>query len=126
GRVDVAATGPDSPVPPGIPRLPRAGEYYVSPALAALIAAPADQLRDRFAGHRAGTIGRAALPSPKSLIIVVGHPPDVAARLPGAKKVTRILTLTPDHCTGCQVGIRTAGMDLELSVVALALLFPVL
>jgi FtsX-like permease family protein len=127
GIVDVAATGPDSPVPPGLPRLPGAGEYYVSPALAALIAStPADQLGDRYPGHRAGTIGRAALPSPKTLLIVVGHPPDVAAHLPDAKKITRIATLTPGNCADCEIGIKTAGMDLILSVVALALLFPVL
>src|SRR5437660_4648795 len=33
-RVDVAATGPRSPVPPGISRLPGPGEYFASPALA--------------------------------------------------------------------------------------------
>ena len=33
-RVDVAATGPTSPVPPGIPRDPAPGQYYASPALA--------------------------------------------------------------------------------------------
>lgn len=44
GRVDVAAIGPDSPVPPGIPRLPGPGEYYASPAMAKLLATtPASQ-----------------------------------------------------------------------------------
>ena len=33
-RVDVAVTGPSSPVPPGIPRDPGPGQYYASPALA--------------------------------------------------------------------------------------------
>ena len=48
-RVDVAATGPRSPVPPGIARLPGPGEYYASPALAALLrSTPADQLGDRI------------------------------------------------------------------------------
>ena len=36
-RVDVAATGPTSPVPPGIPRDPGPGQYYVSPALSTLL-----------------------------------------------------------------------------------------
>jgi hypothetical protein len=36
-RADVAATGPTSPVPPGIPRDPGPGQYYISPALAALL-----------------------------------------------------------------------------------------
>src|ERR1019366_7901538 len=30
-RVDVAATGPSAPVPPGLPHLPGPGEYYASP-----------------------------------------------------------------------------------------------
>ncbi len=38
-RVDVAATGPYSPVPPGVPHLPGPGEYYVSPALGKLLQA---------------------------------------------------------------------------------------
>src|SRR5262245_47019523 len=43
-RVDVAALGPGSPVPPGVSRLPATGEAFVSPALARLIAErPADQ-----------------------------------------------------------------------------------
>ena len=36
-RFDVAATGTSSPVPPGIPRDPGPGQYYASPALAALL-----------------------------------------------------------------------------------------
>jgi hypothetical protein len=36
-RLDVAALGPSAPVPPGITKLPPAGDYYVSPALAALL-----------------------------------------------------------------------------------------
>jgi hypothetical protein len=50
-RVDVAATGANAPVPPGIARLPRAGEFYASPALAALLrTVPADELGDRYPG----------------------------------------------------------------------------
>ena len=36
-RIDVAATGPKSPVPPGLRHLPGPGEYYASPALTALL-----------------------------------------------------------------------------------------
>ena len=36
-RVDVAAAGPNAPVPPGIPHLPGPGEYYASPALTTLL-----------------------------------------------------------------------------------------
>src|SRR5690349_12973467 len=50
-RADVAATGPKSPVPPGLSRLPRPGEYYASPALVRLLrSVPADQLADRYPG----------------------------------------------------------------------------
>src|SRR6266436_5591138 len=55
-RLDVASLGPGAPVPPGILRLPASGQYYASPALAALIrSAPADELGDRFPGKLAGT-----------------------------------------------------------------------
>ena len=36
-RFDVAATGASSPVPPGVLRDPGPGQYYASPALAALL-----------------------------------------------------------------------------------------
>ena len=73
-RVDVAATGPGSPVPPGIPQLPGPGQFYASPALGQLLrSTPAAELGDRFPGHQIGTIGPSALPSPDSLIIVIGH-----------------------------------------------------
>ena len=69
-RVDVAATGPHSPRPPGIPYIPAAGQYFVSPALASLIhSVPATELGDRFAGKEAGILGPSAVPSPGSLIV---------------------------------------------------------
>ncbi|NUU20126.1 MAG: ABC transporter permease, partial [Streptomycetaceae bacterium] len=87
-RVDVAATGPDAPVPPGIPRLPGPGEYYASPALAELIRdTPADQLAARFPGTPVGTIGSAALPASDSLIAVVGQRTEQVAAVPGARLV---------------------------------------
>ncbi|NES30780.1 FtsX-like permease family protein [Micromonospora terminaliae] len=127
GRVEVAATGPEAPVPPGIPRLPGPGEYYVSPALGELLrSTPAAQLGDRFPGHQVGTIGREALPSPDSLLIVIGRTPADLEQL-GARKVTQIMTTSPDGCPrGCYVGINHDGMALVLSIVAAALLFPVL
>ena len=131
GRVDVAATGPDSPVPPGLSRLPGPGQFYASPALSRLLrSTPAAQLGDRFPGHQAGTIGAAALPAPNSLIIIVGHTPGQLSRVPGAQKVTSIETIPPSSCNGssCAVkaGINANGIDLILSVVTAALLFPVL
>ncbi|WP_329578967.1 ABC transporter permease [Kitasatospora sp. NBC_01250] len=128
GRVDVAATGPNSPVPPGIPRLPGPGEYYASPALAELLrTVPAAQLADRYPGRLIGTIGDKALPGPDSLIIMVGHRPDELAAGHQARKLTAISGLSPADCSsGCVVGTDHSGMNLILSVVAAALIFPVL
>ncbi|MGK5737475.1 FtsX-like permease family protein [Micromonospora sp. URMC 103] len=127
GRVEVAASGPDAPVPPGIPKLPAPGEFYVSPALGELLrTTPAAELGDRFPGHEVGTIGEVALPSPDSLLIVIGRTPAELEPL-GARQVTQIMATSPDGCPrGCYVGINHDGMALVLSVVATALLFPVL
>ena len=127
GRVDLAATGPTSPVPPGIPGLPAAGEYYVSPALAALIHDnPADELADRFPGRQVGVIADAALPSPTSLVIVIGRTTDDMSHLTNAVTVTSIQGTKTTDCPDCSVGLRAAGLDLVLGVVAGAMLFPVL
>ncbi|MFU8870481.1 FtsX-like permease family protein [Micromonospora sp. SL4-19] len=127
GRVEVAVAGPDAPVPPGIAHLPGPGEYYVSPALGELLrTTPAAELGDRFPGHEIGTIGSAALPSPESLLIVIGRTPAELEPL-GARKVPQIMTLSPSDCShGCYVGINHDGITLVLSIVAAALLFPVL
>jgi hypothetical protein len=119
GRVDVAATGPDSPVPPGIPRLPGPGEFYASPALSELLrTTPAAELGDRFPGPEIGTIGRSALPAPDSLIAIVGHGPAELAGQPGVTEVTSIPT---DGRSRDTVGLKTV-----LAIVSVALLFPVL
>ncbi len=127
-RVDIAATGPSSPVPPGIPRLPGPGQYYASPALARLLrATPADQLAGRFPGHQIGIIGASALPSPGSLIIVVGHAPGQIAHVLGTTKAASIPSRPePINCYGCAIGLNANGVDLTLAVVAGALLLPVL
>jgi FtsX-like permease family protein len=130
-RVDVAATGPRSPVPPGIGRLPGPGQFYASPALARLLRiTPPAELGDRFPGRQVGIIGPAALPAPDSLVIVIGHTPAQLSRVPGAQRVTQIATVSPSGCGGTSciagAGINASGIDLVLSVVACALLFPVL
>ncbi|HEY7279576.1 MAG TPA: FtsX-like permease family protein [Trebonia sp.] len=90
-RLDVAALGPGAPVPPGITRLPPAGDYYASPALAALLATvPADQLGARFPGQLIGTIGPAALNGADDLAIYIGHTPAQVNRIPGTTWVTSI------------------------------------
>jgi hypothetical protein len=128
-RADVAATGPGSPVPPGIPRDPGPGQYYISPALSALLRnTPAAELADRYPGHQAGLIGPAGLPSPDSLVIVVGRSAAQMAHLPGAAEVTSFNTTPPGSNGGVNRGdgLGAKGLDLVLSVVALALLLPVL
>ena len=136
-RFDVAATGSSSPVPPGLPRDPGPGRYYASPALAALLrGTPASELAARYPGRLAGTIGDAALPSPDSLVIVIGRTPAQLAGTPDSVPVTSIATAVPSCChplnrtglafTPADAGIEPSGIDFILSVVALALLAPVL
>jgi hypothetical protein len=127
GRLDVAATGPDAPALPGIPRLPGPGEYYVSPALGDLLRThPPAELADRFPGREVGTIGDSALPSPDSLLIVVGRTPEELSGVTGAAQVASILTTDPSDCDRCVIGIGADGISLVLSVVAGALIVPVL
>ena len=50
--VDVAATGPDSPVPPGLSHLPGPGQFYASPALTRLLrSTPAAELGRPLPGY---------------------------------------------------------------------------
>jgi hypothetical protein len=84
-------------VPPGISRLPSAGQYYASPALAALIrSAPANQIGDRFPGKLAGTIGQQALTGPDELVIYIGYPPSKLVGLPATQVVDKISTAPRD------------------------------
>ncbi|WP_053650893.1 FtsX-like permease family protein [Streptomyces sp. XY431] len=125
--IEVAATGPTSPVPPGMAKLPATGEYYASPALAKLIReTPADHLADRFPGRLVGEIGKAALASPDSLVLVEGQDRTALAARPGARPITTIADRLPDCQADCPGGgVRGDAMTLILSVVAGALLFPV-
>lgn len=126
-RVDVAAGGPGAPVPPGIPHLPGPGEYYASPALTSLLTSvPADQLADRYPGHQVGTIGASALPSPSSLIVVVGHDPHQLSQYPGAVEVRGIQHTLAD-CYDCRSGVGSGPvLQWVLAGGAVALLLPVL
>jgi len=119
-RLDVAALGPKAPVPPGIARLPAAGQYYASPALAALVrSAPRDELGDRFPGKLAGTIGQPALTGPTELVIYVGYTPAKLAGLPATIVVNHIATVP-----GKQVW---TSYFRDLFVVgAIAFIFPIL
>jgi hypothetical protein len=136
-RFDVAATGASSPVPPGLTRDPGPGQYYASPALAALLrSTPADQLAGRYPGRLAGTIGDAALPSPNSLVLIVGRTPAQLAGTPGSVQVTSIATEVPGNSdqlnphglnyTPPNAPGGKSAIELILAVVALAILAPVL
>jgi hypothetical protein len=122
-RVDLAPTGPRSPVPPGIPALPGPGQYYASPALSHLLAStPKAELADRFPGHQIGTIGRAGLASPKSLVMIVGHSAAELSHVPGAAQIRSFETAAQ----GAPGDPHPGRMQLILAVVAGALLVPVL
>jgi hypothetical protein len=138
-RFDVAATGASSPVPPGIPHDPGPGQYYASPALAALLrSTPADQLAGRYPGRLAGAIGETGLSSPDSLVLIVGRTPAQLAATPYSVRVTSIATTVPgglgyrDRVNPKGLlynpggGVQASTSDLILSVVALAILAPVL
>jgi hypothetical protein len=119
-RLDVAGLGTGAPVPPGISTLPASGQYYASPALAALIrSVPADELGERFPGRLAGTIGQQALTGPTELVVYVGYAPAKLAGLPATTVVDQIAT-----APGQQIWshyFRDAFI-----VAALAFLFPIL
>jgi hypothetical protein len=126
-RVDVAVAGAGAPVPPGLPALPGPGEYYVSPAMAELLAAtPADQLGDRYPGRNVGTIGTAALPSPESLIVVAGRTPEELAGRSEAVRVSSIMATDPADCPDCTNGNGPDAIRMLLAVVGAAILFPLL
>ena len=119
-RLDVAALGPGAPVPPGIAELPGPGQYYASPALAALLrTVPADQLGDRFPGKLAGTIGDAALTGPGELVVYVGYTPAALKAVTGTQLVTAISTARPS-------AVFTPFFRWAFLVGAAAVLFPVL
>ncbi|MGW3184038.1 FtsX-like permease family protein [Kitasatospora sp. NPDC001119] len=128
-RADVAPTGPTSPLPPGLSRLPAPGEYYASPALEKLLRdTPAVELGDRFPGRQVGTLGEDGLPSPDTLALVVGRTADEVKALPRATTVTSLATVLPHDCEyDCYgAGVHGDAMVLVLTVVAAALIFPVL
>jgi hypothetical protein len=73
--------------------MPGPGEYYVSPALAALLTTvPADELGNRFPGTEIGIIGNQALSGPDALVIIIGHTPAELAAWPNTTQVGSINT----------------------------------
>ena len=118
--LDVAPLGPNAPVIPGLTRLPSAGQYYASPALAQLVkTVPSDELGQRFPGTEIGTVGDQALSGPTELVAVVGYSPAQLAALPGTIKIDRIVT-APD------IQGTTGIYSLAFGIGAIVVLFPLL
>jgi hypothetical protein len=119
-RLDVASLGAGAPALPGITSLPAPGEYYASPALAALLrTVPANQLADRFPGHMVGTIGDAALNGTNDLVIYIGYTPAQVAGLQGSSWVTSISTAPASE-------VFTPYFRYAFGAGVLAVLFPML
>jgi hypothetical protein len=69
----VKAEGPDAPIPPGLDRVPAAGEAYASPALVDLLDSPEGALlRPRLPSKFDGEIGQAGLAGPAELTYYAG------------------------------------------------------
>ena len=87
---------------------------------------PADELRDRYPGRLVGTIGSAGLPSPNSLIIVIGHSVGQLSKQPAAIEIGAIHRGLA-NCDGCQ-SVVGSGPVLEFILVgaAVALVLPIL
>jgi len=118
-RLDLAPLGPHAPLPPGLSRLPGPGQYYASPALAALLrTVPRDELGDRYPGRLVGAIGDKALTGPDELVIFIGHKPAQLAAM-GAQVVTHIATAPPKQ-------VWTPYFRYAFVVGVLAVLFPML
>ena len=119
-QLDVAAEGPGAPRLPGLPRVPAAGQFYVSPALSRLLkTVPAGELGDRFPGQQAGLLGDAALSGPDQLAIVVGYPPRQLAAIPATVEVSRIATAP-------QLMGTTNLYRLGFGIAAVVILFPLM
>lgn len=121
-RVDVASAGPDSPVPPGISKLPSPGQFYASPALVKLLqSVPAADLADRFGRIGEGIIATSVLPSPSDYVVIVGDSVQNVSGAPGAGKVTGFATSGNGPET-----LSSTGLTVLLAILALVLIFPVL
>lgn len=119
-RLDLAKLSDYSITIPGLPHMPQAGEYYVSPALAALLEqAPAEELDDRYPGKQAGTIGEAGLHSPDELVIIIGRQAADISSMPG---VVQTKAIGAKQVTDSN----TTFMQFVAMMGAVALLFPML
>ncbi|WP_410663133.1 FtsX-like permease family protein [Amycolatopsis sp. lyj-84] len=71
--VHLRPTGPNSPIPPGVDRLPAPGEVFLSPKLDELVAADTSGLlRPRLPGNPVGVIAAETMLNPNDLVAYVG------------------------------------------------------
>jgi hypothetical protein len=109
----------DAPVPPGIPRIPRPGEAFVSPALAELLAGPdGPLLAPRLPGSVLGTIGDEGLLFPGELYGYVGAPAGLPIERLGIAQVSFSAVDRPSEDMGVFALI-------VLCVLVLGLLLPI-
>lgn len=84
----VRATGPNSPVPPGLTRLPGPNEVALSPALSRFLDSPDGALlRPRFPQRVVGAIGPEGLAGPQDWMYYVGVTPDMLPASPPPDQV---------------------------------------
>lgn len=120
-RVDLAATGPNAPVPPGLDAVPSAGQLAVSPALRRLLErTDPEELAERFPGEVTATIGQAALASPEDLVVFVGRSPDDLR--PGQNRVSTVRSIETAPVTRTL----TRAIRLTVAVGVVGLLAPVI
>lgn len=97
--LNVAASGPDAPRPPGVRTLPQPGTALVSPALRDLLHRR-DGATVQLPARVTGVLGIGMLHDPRELVVVAGYDVDTLRRLdPSAYVVesfprTRVLTST--------------------------------
>ncbi|MFC5995442.1 FtsX-like permease family protein [Pseudonocardia hispaniensis] len=123
-QIDIVDPRPDAAGPPGLPRMPRPGELWVSSALAELLRrTPADALAARYpVTVPTGVIGDAGLLGPDELVAVIGRPAgDPVLTAPVRSEVVAVAGFDrPGEGFGLAEAYR------QLTYVALALLgFPV-
>ncbi|QLH23874.1 ABC transporter permease [Streptomyces sp. Rer75] len=86
----MAPDGDRPPHPPGIGRLPAAGEMWVSPALKELLDSDEGKLlRDRFPYRTVGVIGDSGLSGPAELRYYAGVPQEQFDRVPSEYRIDR-------------------------------------
>ncbi len=123
-RVDLAALGSYALKIPGVSSMPKAGEYYASPALAKLLSSvPQDELGNRFPGRQIGTIGSEALSGPDALVIIIGR---TTTDLSPLSSVTHVQSVGTAQAIPTSTGLSAAFLQFVLGISAVGLLFPML